>query len=277
MMSRTGLGAVAAVAILVLAGPQPASAARRTGVLYTQSVPGTYTWVVPKGVKQVTFELSGAAGGSAFGNLGGSGGRTTATLIVRPGQVFEIVIGGQGGPDATTQGLTGGFNGGGDVLWAGGYITGSAGGGATDVRVGACAATASCGLSDRVLVAGGGGGSTGLVVAGAGGGAAGGAAGGSCDGAGGTYLAGGAGGACLSSGYSGTAGTFGSGGTGNGAAGGGGGWYGGGGGALAMSAGYPASAGTGGGGSGYVTPFAVTSSMATGVQSGDGRVIITKG
>ena len=86
-----------------------------------------------------------------FRRSGGLGGEATATLPVSPGQVIEILVGGQ------AQGMSGGFNGGGNSPDAS-TTAGSGGGGGSDVRIGACAASSSCGLSDRVIVAGGGGG-----------------------------------------------------------------------------------------------------------------------
>jgi hypothetical protein len=62
-------------------------------------------------------------------------------------------------------------------------------------------------------------------------------------------------------------GSFGSGGNGAGG-GGGGGWYGGAGGGGGFSG--------GGGGSGFIAPWAVFGTMQAGVQSGDGKVVISK-
>src|SRR4051812_33197168 len=54
------------------------------------------TWTVPPGVSRATFHLVGAAGG-AFESTGGEGGTLEATIPVTPGDVFTIVVGGQGG------------------------------------------------------------------------------------------------------------------------------------------------------------------------------------
>jgi hypothetical protein len=272
--TRTGAAALAAIVVVGLA-VGPASAAKPSGVLFSQTSPGTYTWAVPKNVHKVTFQLFGAAGAYGAGaGAGGLGGKTTATLAVEPGQLFEIVVGGEGTWDIIPP--VGGFNGGGPVSFAGGFITGGPGGGGTDVRAGQCAATLSCGVYDRVLVAGGGGGGT-IVDGGAGGGAAGGSGGGSCDGGGGAFLTGGAGGVCSFGGFAGLTGSFGLGGAGSGGGGGGGGWFGGGGGGQLVNVYGVVATGVGGGGSGYMTPLVLSGSMETGVQSGDGKVAITKG
>jgi hypothetical protein len=251
--------AVAGFAVLTVGA---ASAAKPGSTLATFTTPGTYTWTVPNGVKRVTFDLFGAAGGSESSPVP-KGGETTASFNAQPGQVFEVVVGGQGGN--ANQASVGGFNGGG----AGGIgsIPGTGGGGGTDVRSGACASNTSCDLSGRFLVAGGGGGN-GLGNGGSGGGYVGGAGdgGGFSGGGGGTQTSGGAAGGTGAS-----DGSFGSGGAGSGGGivgggGGGGGWYGGGGGA----------GGGGGGGSGFIAPWAVFGTMQAGVQSGDGRVVISK-
>ena len=66
-------------------------------------------------------------------------------------------------------------------------------------------------------------------------------------------------------------GSFGAGGVGVGSegGGGGGGWFGGGGGILGGGGG-------GGGGGGYITPIALSRALQSGVQSGDGTIVITK-
>ena len=118
----------------------------------------TYTgaaqsWTVPAGVTQVTFVVDGAQGGTgqiAGGTqgFGGLGARTQATFAVSAGQIYQLMVGGTGSVTA------GGFNGG-----AGGTssrnFNGGGGGGASDVRNGACAATLSCTLTDRRIIAGG--------------------------------------------------------------------------------------------------------------------------
>lgn len=233
-------------------------------VLFQQDTPGTYSWTVPKGVRRVAFTLYGAAGGHS----GGLGGKASATFQVVPGEVFEIHVGGQG-----AESVTGGSNGGGDGASLG-DDHGGGGGGATDVRAGSCAATTSCTPWDRVLVAGGGGGgaTSGSTTnnGGSGGGSVGGTgqeAGGAAAGQGGTATSGG------DSGGNAGDGSFGSGGSWSPTCvslcgGGGGGWFGGG-------AGY--NGGGGGGGSGFFSGLALSGTMETGVQTGDGLVVITKG
>lgn len=243
---------------------------------YTGSV---QTFIVPAGVTSVNVDVRGAQGGSGAGSSQpGLGGRTTATLAVTPGQTLQIYVGGQGTSGVNRIGSVapGGFNGGGfggyDI---GGYSTAGGGGGASDIRL-----TSS--LIDRVIVAGGGGG--GLANGGGPGGSGGGLNGGTgalqnsaIGGGGGTQTAGGT--AYTARGA--TAGTFGQGGNGSsalnayGSGGGGGGYYGGGGGSGTQDHGSGWS-GAGGGGSAYAHPTLATgATLTSGVQSGNGSVIIT--
>jgi hypothetical protein len=222
------------------------------------------TYTVPSGVSVIQIEAKGAQGGGSFG---GNGGQAIGTFSVTPGAVLQVYVGGK--PSAQLG--AGGFNGGGAVLvlpCTGG--DGWPGGGASDVRT-----TAS--LANRMIVAGGGGGqgwSNG--VGGAGGGTTGGDGIGiwtpGTNGKGATAIAGGAGGFYSGNGGSSPSGTFGMGGNGSpvdtycaGGAGGGG-WYGGGGGYVS----------SGGGGSSYISyPGTTNASTASGVQTGNGIVIIT--
>lgn len=264
--TRRIFGILGVISALTMLGTGTASAARPSGTLFQQATPGTYTWTVPKGVRRVTVEVYGAAGGSPTGSAGGLGGKAVATFAVQPGQTYEIVVGGQGGETGTA-----GSNGGG-AGYSQGDSYGGGGGGATDVRGGSCAATLSCGLADRILVAGGGGG--GAVYndgspnapyfysGGVGGGLVGG------DGAGyagtptgGTQTAGGTGTATSDPGSFGAGSS-----TGSPGGGGGGGWFGGAGGHL----------GSGSGGSGYVSGSALSGSLLSGVHSGDGMIVIKK-
>lgn len=283
---RRKLAAVAvAVSLFALVTVDAASGAKPGSTLATFNYTGQADiWTVPNGVKKVTFDLFGAEGGDGTGlvlGAGGAGGETAATLVVKPGQTFEIVVGGSGG-----------FNGGG----TGGRTIegdlGGNGGGASDVRAGACAAAKACDFIARILVAGGGGGAgvendlgyEASFDGGSGGGDVGeagtngsefGFAGNDSGGGGGTQTTGGAAGNDVCSCSLNSAGTFGSGGTGatgevgrEAAGGGGGGWFGGGGGGW-----YDAG---GGGGSGYITPLALSGSFQTGVNVGDGMVVISK-
>jgi hypothetical protein len=243
------------VAALAFGGASASASKPENKFLFQANTSGTYSWTVPKGVKLVTLDLFGAAGGGSAVAAGGLGGEATATLNVSPGQVFEIVVGGKG--DSTSCfgcASAGGFNG-------GGIGFGGGGGGATDVRSGTCAATSTCDLIDRFVVAGGGGGADfdSPDAGGTGGGSVGGDGDGPFPGHGGTQTSGGAGA---------NAGSFGGGGNTVSATGGGGGagWFGGGAGLI----------GGGGGGGGYITPIALSRALQTGVQSGDGTIVITK-
>jgi Glycine rich protein len=239
------------------------------------TTPGTYTWTVPTGVTNVTFDVYGAKGGDVKEPaiftvaVGGAGGEARGKFAVHAGEVFEIQVGGQGG--AATVGVstgTGGFNGGvsGDTVGAATHVSGG-GGGASDVLIGGrgngCAAAISCLVFDRIIVAGGGGG-------GSDSGANGDAGGGStpaacvrqppedatqvCPGAlnnicraGSVEPGFGQGGNCVNSGLGG----------------GGGGWFGGG------------SYNTGGGGSGYISQLSTSGGFPGGTSTGNGKVTIT--
>jgi hypothetical protein len=261
------LGSVfATVALMTMLGSGTAFAGRPSAALYQQSTPGTYTWTVPKGVRRVTFTVYGAEGGQS----GGLGGKAVATIYVLAGQTFEIVVGGKGSDTGT-----GGSNGGGDGATSGNDV-GGGGGGATDVRAGSCAATSTCPVGNRVLVAGGGGGGSYDPLfdltnnGGSGGGSTGGdgtSFGFSADGgSGGTQSAGGAPGGDAGAGSFGTGGSWSPTCAGF-CGGGGGGWFGGG-------AGY--GGGGGGGGSGYFSGLALSAELANGIHSGDGMIVITK-
>jgi hypothetical protein len=220
------------------------------------------TYVVPPGVTSVNIQTWGAQGGSNWTSNTNFGGYVSADIPVTPGSTLYVYVGGQ----ATT--TTGGFNGGGS-----GEGAGKGGGGGTDVRIGGTT------YNDRVVVAGGGGGagywSSLHVVGGQGGGLTGGDGYRDPDfasnpgGKGATQSAGGPDGTCVNFNVTACAGGFGYGGSITGCGcevyGGGGGWYGG------------AASGNcrgGGGGSGYAIPAATNVNMMTGVQAGNGRVVI---
>ncbi|MBE2180973.1 MAG: hypothetical protein IAE97_10925 [Chthoniobacterales bacterium] len=119
------------------------------------------TWVVPLDVTHISFTLTGATGGNAFGSYtvyGGYGGSVSGILPVLPGSTLYIVVGGFGDDSNTT--ALGGYNGGG----AGSVGSSSGGGGATDLRGGVGD------LLDRIAVAGGGGGASSALGYGGGGG-----------------------------------------------------------------------------------------------------------
>ena len=255
------------------------------------TTPGTTSWTVPAGVTQVKFGVFGAEGGRGGGGsgAGGLGGRATALISVVPGQVFQLTVGGAGG--AGSPGFSGsvpgagGFGGGaagGQTQCCPATYSGGGGGGASDVR------TSGGTLADRILVAGGGGGGGGnTAAAGAGGGGGGSSGGGGGVGAptsssdgpttggdGGSQVGGGAGGNAANIGTTnsdGASSVTASGGVGgesyySGGGGGGGGYFGGGGG----GGGY--GGGGGGAGSGF-GPDGVD--FGNGVESGDGRIVLT--
>jgi hypothetical protein len=262
------------------------------------------TFKVPAGVKLITVDALGAAGGGNYsGHQGGLGGRITAELPVTPGESLGIFVGG------STDGPSGGYNGGGEgrSFTVSGYlITSYGGGGATDIRESGTA------LKDRILVAGGGGGlGSGGDLSGGGVGGDGGLGGGEVagngangagskrggrhyhhchffggGGGGGTQHEGGKGGSnsCLE--HGGTAGALGDGGSGGegsseaGGGGGGGGYYGGGGGGAGtnrQSLPWLGSSGGGGGGSSYAEPRATSVHMQRGWKNatGNGLVVIS--
>ena len=223
---------------------QPASSP--TTFAYTG---GPQSYTVPAGVTRLTVTATGAAGGNYAGQTTyAPGARVTATIAVTPGEVLTIVVGGQGGRNATVN--PGGYNGGG-----GGGGNAGGGGGATDLRRSPTAGTTADYLSSRnaLLVAGGGGGSDG--------GSSLGGAGGTPTGADG--IPNGPGASQTAPGGGGFPGTDNQGGTSTGRGGGGGGYYGGGGGQISSASG-------GGGGSSWVVPAAtgVTYSVASSAADG---------
>jgi hypothetical protein len=257
------------------------------------------TFKVPAGVKLITVDARGAAGGGSYsGHQGGLGGRVTAELPVTPGESLTIFVGG------STDGASGGYNGGGrgiSFTLSGSNVISYGGGGATDIRESGTA------LNDRILVAGGGGGLGNGEFAGVGG--SGGLGGGEVagngaegegskgrhgyhcyfyggGGGGGTQHDGGRGGRNSCDGRGGADGALGDGGNGGegssagGGGGGGGGYYGGGGGGggtFRQSQQYSGSSGGGGGGSSYAEPRAQKYRNWRGWKSaiGSGRVVIS--
>jgi hypothetical protein len=205
--------------------------------------PGRDSFTVPAGVRKLRIALDGAQGGGE----GGEGGHTVGTLAVTPGQILDVLVGGEGDSCAGGSCATG-VNGGGATIPT---TYNGTGGGASDVRVTTTGeAPGSYGPAGRVLVAGGGGG---------GGGDA-----GSCPGGAGGGLVPGTG--CIGAGAAGTP-------DGQGGA---GGQYGGGGGGGYVGGAAGASPGGGSGGTGYIGGPGVTDAQTTtGGRSGDGRVVIT--
>jgi hypothetical protein len=215
-----------------------------TSYAYT-GTPQTYT--VPAGVTAVRVVATGAGGGMGFYGTGGSNGaRAQATLLVTPGEVLTLYVGGAGSNNGP-----GGYNGGGNGSLD--QYQGAGGGGASDVRRSASAPSTS--LADRLLVAAGGGG---------GGGYNDGGAGGTPTGADGQGLNGPGRGATQTA--AGGAGALGQGGGASGSGGGGGGgYYGGGGGGFRDG---------GGGGSSWATAGATGVSYGVASVAGAGSVSI---
>ena len=255
-------------------------------------------FVVPAGVDSIMVAAVGAQGGGGGDATGGLGGGAQAAFAVSPGAAVEVLVGGQGAfaLQGAATGSPGGFNGGGagGNPGSGGFQAGGGGGGASDVRLGVCASTLSCGLTARGLVGGGGGGAALVGPANGGGGGfpAGGVGSslGGGGGGGGTQSAGGAAGSAdtsrcgdAGSGTAGGAATQDAGGPGGpggeistpplppspgeGGGGGGGGYWGGGG-----AGGGCGDGGFGGGGSSF-GPAGATFANAT--QSGSGMVTIS--
>ena len=119
------------------------------------------TITLPRGINTVGVACYGAAGGGSGTVVGVSGGYAYGIYPLNNAPLtMYAYVGGVGSSRAGSGGgsgtIAGGFNGGGasryapnDGTW---YYAGSAGGGATDIRIGGTA------LSNRVIVAGGGGG-----------------------------------------------------------------------------------------------------------------------
>jgi len=248
--------------------PCGAAVASGSGQIVTCNYSGAdQSWTVPPTVTRATFAVSGAQGGSFQLISGGLGGTSTGLFSVTPGRTYTVVVGGTaGGSDPCGTPLNGGFGGGG-TGGSGTPCSGGGGGGGSWVYDG----------TTPLVVAGGGGGEGGCggpagYAFGGGGGGLSGAEGNNCStglaSAPGTQTAGGTGTGGATSGSSGHGGNGGnaSGSVTVGGGGGGGGWYGG-----AGGAGYTG----GGGGSGYVASSAITSSLKTGMQSGNGIVTIT--
>jgi uncharacterized repeat protein (TIGR01451 family) len=258
-------------------------------------------FTVPGGIEQVELDVFGAAGGDATGSAqnvseGGFGaGLQNAILPVAPGDELTVIVGGEGGPAESLQGINAGGTGG--FGYAGtpeGGQSGGTGGTAEDFHGGGGGGGASGVLLNGTLV----------VAAGGGGGGSHGGAGGdggqvgengmkapsgtgvaAAFGLGASQTAGGAGGVGSFGGLDGAAGGSGVGGAGGGAVatsggesspggdagGGGGGGTFGGGGAGGSAASSPGGGAGGGGGSSTTT----IGPIDPGVRDGDGRVDIT--
>ena len=243
------------------------------------------TWTVPTGVKSITIEGYGAAGGTGgnSGGAGGKGGYLKAKISVTAGDALTIRIGQKGhngveSNSATSTVFGNGGKGGGGALFDG--YQGGAGGGTTYVKK----------SSTNLFVVGAGGGGNafgifgGSAVAGADGGSTTGGTGsngevGSTGGGGGTQAAGGALGVSsdpFGNGVAGDSFSGGNGGTsiffadGGGGGGGGAGYFGGGG----AGAGFAGSGASGGGGSSFTIESAtdVTNTQGHASATGNGSM-----
>ncbi|UKN01126.1 glycine rich domain-containing protein [Paracrocinitomix mangrovi] len=242
------------------------------------------TYIVPEGVTMINVELQGAGGGFSSWEKGrypdkykpGKGGKLTASYPVEPGQKIYVFVGGKGDNATDTYQGKGGFNGGGDGNNTGEYgpFCGGGGGGASDIRIGGS------GLEDRILVAGGGGGAgSNWPVGGDHGGDGGGLTavdgqsksevGHESTGRGGTQSAGGIGGKWITypKAEDGKLGRGGHAPDSTSGGGGGGGYYGGGAGCWSG----------GGGGSSYADAKATSVNHVQGVNSDNGKVVISPG
>jgi hypothetical protein len=109
------------------------------------------SFIVPKGVTQITVVASGASGpiirsGTYCNVYGGMGGLVHATIPVRPSETLAVFVGGEGQVGGSLVGClsgsgTGGFNGGGNggqsINSSSGYyenFSGDGGGGASEAR-----------------------------------------------------------------------------------------------------------------------------------------------
>lgn len=261
--------------------------------------PLTYTYNYTGGVEELVIEKTGiyqlevwgAQGSNSSPYIGGYGGYSKGNIILKKGQALYVCVGGQGTSvgyyAGGTSGIAGGagFNGGGNgagYVYDGYAASGSGGGGATHIAIGTnrgILRNYASYKSEILIVAGGGGGAFN-----SGGGAQNGGAGGGTTG-GGSYP-----GTQSGAGYTNTVdGTIMPGGFGYGASqtggrdsdndlrggsGAGGGWYGG---------GVAGDKSVASGGSGYIGGVpnftwgnaSYTASMQNGVQSGNGKAVIT--
>jgi hypothetical protein len=170
-----GIAALSAVVLLTLAGSARADGTEACGFsgadiscVFTQ-YPHEQMFEIPPGVRHVTIEAIGAAGGRGYtaaagvtGATGESGGRVLAPLTIPDGvSTLYVEVGGPGGDGAPQSAGAGGYNGGG-IGGAGIPGSGGGGGGASDVRTCSITATVCPGggdsLHSRLVVAAGGGG-----------------------------------------------------------------------------------------------------------------------
>lgn len=270
-VTKRNYSSILAVSIVFLFTLPIGSAFSQSTTLNYNYTGAPVTWVVPDCVTEISIVLDGAQGGGVSGATGGNGANVTATIPVLPGDVIEIIVGGEGGCP------TGGYPGGGDG-WNSSDGTASygscGGGGHTQISVN--------GILTGVAAGGGGaGGGSDTFNDGGNGGCATGIAGEDTygdGGEGGTATAGGAGGAPWAGtppgGYPGGYLFGGDGGPWDTAPGGGGGsgYYGGGGGGNDGCC-TGANGGGGGGGGSSLTPGG--GACAAGSNAGDGFASIT--
>lgn len=105
--------------------------------ILTYTIPGTYNWTVPSGVRRVNAVVVGAGGGGGGGGgtprgAGGGGALAYANLIpVTPGENMTITVGLRGVGGSSADGTAGGFSAFYNVTNAIVYAGGGGGGGAT--------------------------------------------------------------------------------------------------------------------------------------------------
>jgi uncharacterized delta-60 repeat protein len=125
---------------------------------------GAALWRVPAGIRSVRVDLYGAQGGAAGAVPGGRGGRLTATVPVRPGDVLYVQTGGRGANGPLVPGVPAAGGRGGGGPGGAGTLAGAGGGGGSSVGTGPD-------RGDLLAIAGGGGGAAPAGPGGAGGGA----------------------------------------------------------------------------------------------------------
>ena len=261
--------------------PTPVCSATTATCTVTYDYTGSLqTFTVPASVTSVVLDLYGAQAGKHpyYSSAPGLGGHTVGALGVEPGQDLSLLVGQAG----AVGGGTGTYGGGGPSGWNNGQAYLASGGGGSFVFTAG---------GDLLAAAGGGGGGGDGLAGGAGGGATGSGADGGVESfwasygdtpaRGGSQAAGGGGGRNQSHAAFGAAGSGpaangvpGGGGAGGyspyntyfSGAGGGGGYYGGGGGGAFHG---------GGGGSGYAAPSLTSVSGQSGVQAGNGRLVVS--
>ncbi|NTW32651.1 MAG: hypothetical protein HGB12_08515 [Bacteroidetes bacterium] len=198
---------------------------------------GEQSFTVPAGITCIKIEAWGAQGGIGYssGYAAGLGGYVAGNTTVAPNDVLKVYVGGKGADATTLGGGIGGYNGGGTGAYNNSNYNGGGGGGASDVRYGGTT------LSYRIIVGGAGGGSSGYSSSGGTGGAGGSTASGALGIGGNSSACGGAGGGGYNGGVGGTS--------------------------------CGSSGGGGGGGSSWAGTLTSTT-LTSGIRSGNGQIII---